>query len=80
MSVEWHQPGDLVIWDNTCVMYVDTTPPVRCRQELMLRHRACPGAFEGKYRRDMRRTTVHDDSSTAWGLNIVGDDRRSGLP
>jgi len=32
-------------------------------------HRATGGSFEGKYVRDMRRTTVHDDSSTAWGLN-----------
>ena len=35
-------------------------------------HRAMGGAFEGKYRRDLRRTTVHDNSSTAWGLNPVG--------
>ena len=34
-------------------------------------HRACGGAFEGKFRRDLRRTTVHDQSSTAWGLNEV---------
>lgn len=32
-------------------------------------HRATGGSFEGKYVRDVRRTTVHDDSSTAWGLN-----------
>lgn len=32
-------------------------------------HRATGGSFEGKYVRDMRRTTVHDDSPTAWGLN-----------
>ncbi|KAF2738569.1 taurine catabolism dioxygenase [Polyplosphaeria fusca] len=32
-------------------------------------HRATGGAFEGKYIRDMRRTTVHDDSPTAWGMN-----------
>ncbi|KAI5866003.1 taurine catabolism dioxygenase [Durotheca rogersii] len=32
-------------------------------------HRA--GAFQGGYRRDLRRTTVHDDSPTAWGLNEV---------
>ncbi|OWZ76730.1 alpha-ketoglutarate-dependent 2,4-dichlorophenoxyacetate dioxygenase [Cryptococcus neoformans Tu401-1] len=62
-SVEWKNDGDLVIWDNTCVM-----------------HRAVPGAFEGKYKRDMRRTTVHDSSSYAWGLNTVGDTWRSGLP
>jgi alpha-ketoglutarate-dependent 2,4-dichlorophenoxyacetate dioxygenase len=43
-------------------------------------HRATLGAFEGKYKRDMRRTTVHDASSHAWGLNTVGDTWRSGLP
>ncbi|KAF4624588.1 hypothetical protein G7Y89_g13583 [Cudoniella acicularis] len=34
-------------------------------------HRA--GKFAGGYLRDMRRTTVHDASSTAWGLNEVGE-------
>jgi alpha-ketoglutarate-dependent 2,4-dichlorophenoxyacetate dioxygenase len=31
------------------------------------------GKFEGGHIRDMRRTTVHDASSTAWGLNREGD-------
>lgn len=35
-------------------------------------HRAGKWDGEGKYVRDMRRTTVHDDSPTAWGLNPVG--------
>ncbi|KAF2115082.1 hypothetical protein BDV96DRAFT_646931 [Lophiotrema nucula] len=52
LSVDWAQEGDMVAWDNTCVL-----------------HRATGGAFEGKYVRDMRRTTVHDDSPTAWGMN-----------
>lgn len=52
VSVDWDHEGDLVIWDNTCVM-----------------HRATPGEYEGKYPRDMRRATVHDGSSQAWGLN-----------
>ncbi|KAI2626912.1 taurine catabolism dioxygenase [Hypomontagnella submonticulosa] len=51
-TVRWDRPGDMIIWDNRCVL-----------------HRAGGGAFEGKYRRDLRRTTVHDDSPTAWGLN-----------
>lgn len=59
---EWHNPGDLVVWDNTCVM-----------------HRAAGGAYEGIYRRDMRRTTVHDTSSKAWGLNEKTS-LRMGLP
>lgn len=36
-------------------------------------HRACGGAFAGKYKRDLRRTTVHDDSPTAWGLQSKDD-------
>ncbi|KAL4782356.1 hypothetical protein BJX76DRAFT_332980 [Aspergillus varians] len=32
-------------------------------------HRATGGSFEGKFERDMRRATVHDESSYAWGLN-----------
>ena len=35
-------------------------------------HRAGKGTFAGKYKRDLRRTTVHDSSSQAWGLNGVG--------
>ncbi|OKL57493.1 hypothetical protein UA08_06891 [Talaromyces atroroseus] len=42
-------------------------------------HRAAGGIFEGKYKRDMRRATVHDASSTAWGLN-ERTDVRQGLP
>lgn len=42
-------------------------------------HRAMGGEFSYKYRRDMRRATVHDDSSQAWGLNEKTDIRQ-GLP
>lgn len=42
-------------------------------------HRAMGGEFAAKYRRDMRRATVHDDSSQAWGLNEHSD-LRQGLP
>jgi alpha-ketoglutarate-dependent 2,4-dichlorophenoxyacetate dioxygenase len=42
-------------------------------------HRAHGGSYEGKFRRDMRRTTVHDDSSYAWGLNEKTS-MRVGLP
>ncbi|KAJ4410274.1 hypothetical protein N0V82_009294 [Gnomoniopsis sp. IMI 355080] len=52
VRVEWENEGDLVMWDNTCVM-----------------HRATEGSYEGKYVRDMRRATVHDTSSQAWGFN-----------
>lgn len=62
VEVHWEQPGDLLVWDNTCVM-----------------HRAVGGDFLRKYRRDMRRATVHDSSSLAWGLN-EHTDIRQGLP
>jgi alpha-ketoglutarate-dependent 2,4-dichlorophenoxyacetate dioxygenase len=61
-SVDWEQPGDLIVWDNTAVM-----------------HRAGEGTFAGKYKRDMRRCTVHDGSSQAWGLN-ERTTKRMGLP
>ena len=62
VSVQWRDEGDLVVWDNTCVM-----------------HRAVPGEFMGRYKRDMRRTTVHDSSGMAWGLNERSG-KRMGLP
>jgi len=62
LNVDWENNGDLVLWDNTCVM-----------------HRATGGAFEGKFKRDMRRTTVHDESANAWGLNEKTN-IRMGLP
>jgi len=42
---------------------------VVCWDNTAVMHRAGPGTFAGKYKRDMRRTTVHDGSSSAWGLN-----------
>ncbi|KAJ5610227.1 hypothetical protein N7510_006946 [Penicillium lagena] len=42
-------------------------------------HRAVGGPFLRKYKRDMRRTTVHDSSSMAWGLN-EHTNVRQGLP
>lgn len=61
-AIRWKQPGDLVVWDNTCTM-----------------HRAIGGSFLRHYKRDMRRATVHDASSQAWGLNEHAD-LRQGLP
>ncbi|KAL2865084.1 TauD/TfdA dioxygenase family protein [Aspergillus lucknowensis] len=43
-------------------------------------HRATGGSYEGKFRRDMRRTTVKDMSSARFGLNGEGADWRVGLP
>ena len=62
LSVEWKNEGDVVAWDNTCVM-----------------HRAGEGTFMGVYKRDMRRCTVHDGGSAAWGFNERGT-VRMGLP
>lgn len=38
-------------------------------------HRTAGGSYEHKYTRDLQRTTVHDASSTAWGLNEKSDTR-----
>jgi alpha-ketoglutarate-dependent 2,4-dichlorophenoxyacetate dioxygenase len=62
ISVPWRNVGDLIIWDNTCVL-----------------HRAGRGTYAGKYKRDLRRTTVHDASSTAWDLNDREIDIRPGF-
>lgn len=35
-------------------------------------HRAKGGSYVGKYKRDLRRTTVYDSSSTAWGYHNQG--------
>ncbi|KAJ5611478.1 dichlorophenoxyacetate alpha-ketoglutarate dioxygenase protein [Penicillium herquei] len=43
-------------------------------------HRATGGEYEGRFRRDMRRTTVKDMSSTRFGMNGEGADWRVGLP
>ncbi|KAH9866569.1 hypothetical protein J1614_008259 [Plenodomus biglobosus] len=42
-------------------------------------HRAGEGSYAGRFRRDLRRTTVHDASSTAWGLNERDGARRPGF-
>jgi alpha-ketoglutarate-dependent 2,4-dichlorophenoxyacetate dioxygenase len=42
-------------------------------------HRGTGGSYFGKYKRDMRRTTVKDMSSTKYGLNGQAD-WRVGMP
>ncbi|RAO64658.1 uncharacterized protein BHQ10_000670 [Talaromyces amestolkiae] len=59
-QVEWKNIGDLIIWDNTCLM-----------------HRAVGGTYINKYKRDLRRAIVHDNSSWAWGLNDHREERQS---
>ncbi|KAK8091920.1 hypothetical protein PG997_002281 [Apiospora hydei] len=61
VQVDWENDGDVVMWDNTCVM-----------------HRGKQGAYVGKYIRDMRRATIYDNSSLAWGLNDR-DSEESGM-
>jgi alpha-ketoglutarate-dependent 2,4-dichlorophenoxyacetate dioxygenase len=56
-SVEWRDVGDMIMWDNRCVQH----------------RQGADSGYEGRYKRDLRRTTVHDDSPTAWGLNPVGE-------
>lgn len=63
LAVKYENNGDLVMWDNRAVL-----------------HRATPmGTYDGRYRRDMRRTSVKDNSSTAWGENGVGCTWQAGL-
>lgn len=60
-----------VEWDNVGDLVVWDNTAVM--------HRAHGGEYEGKYRRDMRRATVHDDSVYCWGLNEKSE-KRMGLP
>lgn len=63
-TVEYENDGDMVMWDNTAVL-----------------HRATAGgAYVGRYRRDMRRTTVKDHGKYAWGENEPGTTWQAGLP
>lgn len=83
ISVGWEAPGDLVVWDNRAVMVGSCREigrlPLRlgttraATDKNVAQHRATGGPFEDKYKRDMRRTTVHDDGTYAWGLNRVGE-------
>lgn len=60
VRVEWRNDGDLVMWDNTCVLH----------------RASPGGGYEGRFVRDMRRATVHDGSVHAWGLNETSDERQ----
>lgn len=50
-----------------------------CWDNTAVMHRAGEFKGMGKFKRDMRRTTVHDGSSAAWGLNERTTERM-GLP
>ncbi|KAH7010390.1 hypothetical protein EDB80DRAFT_572915 [Ilyonectria destructans] len=63
LAVKYEKDGDLVMWDNRAVL-----------------HRATEtGTYDGKYRRDMRRTTVKDGGKFGWGENGVGCSWQAGL-
>ena len=72
MAVDWRNKGDLVIWDKYVVSLPCYVVCANCWISTCVMHRAGKGTFAGKYKRDLRRTTVHDASSQAWGLNGVG--------
>lgn len=42
---------------------------------LSVMHRAAPGSYVGKYKRDMRRATMLDCTPEEWGLNVPGTER-----
>jgi len=51
--------------DNDLVIWSNTS----------VMHRATGGSYKGLYKRDMRRATLHDMSSQAWGCNKKTDER-----
>ena len=64
VEINYENNGDMILWDNRGVL-----------------HRATEGgSYEGKYKRDMRRTTVKDYGKYAWGENEVGTAWQAGLP
>ncbi|KAM5342250.1 hypothetical protein ACJ41O_013216 [Fusarium nematophilum] len=63
LTVPYENDGDLVIWDNRAVLHRATST----------------GSYDGKYRRDMRRTTVKDAGKFGWGENGVGCSWQAGL-
>jgi len=63
-TVYWNNPGDMVMWDNSAVL-----------------HRATDGSgYRGKYRRDVRRTSVYDFGKYAWGGNDPENNWKAKLP
>lgn len=63
VEVAYENDGDLILWDNRAVL-----------------HRATGGGgYDGKYKRDMRRTTVKDAGKMGWGHNEVNSLWQAGL-
>ena len=52
-KVQWQNPGDMVMWDNTAVLHRATDA----------------SGYRHKYRRDVRRTSSWDNGPHAWGEN-----------
>lgn len=63
LTVQYENDGDMVMWDNRAVLHRATNT----------------GKYDGRYRRDMRRTTVKDDGESGWGENGVGCSWQAGL-
>lgn len=63
LTVTYENNGDLVMWDNRAVLHRATSD----------------GNYGGKYKRDMRRTTVKDNGSFGWGENGAGCTWQAGL-
>lgn len=64
IDVNYDNPGDMVLWDNTAVLHRATDG----------------GSYAERYKRDMRRTTVKDSGKYAWGENEIGIPWQAGLP
>jgi alpha-ketoglutarate-dependent 2,4-dichlorophenoxyacetate dioxygenase len=82
------EESDEILKELTAQMYKDkfrVTIPWEQEGDLIIwdntsvQHRATGGSYEGKFPRDMRRTTVKDMSSTRYGLNGEAD-WRVGMP
>lgn len=62
LSVEWKNPGDMILWDNRRVVDVGSQGKTLTPSHRTVMHKAGPGTFAGKFIRDVRRATVLDSS------------------
>lgn len=82
LRVNWQNAGDVVMWvsgSEFCLCLFSFTFLTNSKDNTCVMHKACGGSFQGRYIRDMRRATIYDSSSTAYGLNTFWSRTREGM-
>lgn len=76
VSVEWKGVGIWLYGEcHPFFLHDGANDSGRARDNTAVMHHAAGGSHEPKYPRDLRRTTVHDASTTQWRLNEKADTR-----